>query len=495
MVRKGLSKRGFNRKGLSDVVVTVLLILLVVAAIAIIWGFISTFLRSTDKIDTNTLNTALSIQAKSVMINWNGTLSFNAKMDSGESVDRVQITLYDNSGNTKMIYRNVSFQKLEVKNFYIPVEEHGFVNIAKIEIVPVIETQTGLQVGTMQGEYNINQLDVVQPGCGDGIANGAEQCDNGTSNGVIPGDIAYNANSSYCDLSCHNVIVRGPYCGDAACNSGENSNSCYLDCGSICNDGYLNGAEECESGNLNGSSCSSKGYLFGTLNCSLSCKFDTSQCLVSTSELTAFYKFDESSYSGSAGDVKDFTGRNNGTSYGSLSSTSGKVGNAASFNGNGQYVKIPSLDGTGSDFSKNYSVSAWIKTNAPSLATIYSKTNPNYWCDGGDKLLWLSGNALDFQDCGGGGDWRTSYNIPSNAWIQVALTYNAITKTLTFYVNGTVIQTYSSYNRGLDPTSSIFRIGRYANGAQGDFKGLMDNFMLFNRTLSDAEINAIFNNQ
>jgi hypothetical protein len=562
-------RRGMKRRGISDVVVTVLLVLLVVVAVAIIWGFISSFLRSTDKIDTNTLNTALSIQAKSVTVNWNGTLSFNAKMDMGESVDRVQITLYDSSGNTKMIYRNTSFQKLEVKRFYIDSGEHGLADIAKIAIAPIIETQTGLQVGTMQGEYNINQLD-VKPGCGnakidsgeecdngknnlnsvlreslvyntnstycniqcllnttrgpycgdsiiDNTNGGNEQCDNGTSNvnGVVRSSIAYNSNSTYCNLQCLLNTARGPYCGDGIKDSsaGETCDNATLNgqaitkaqvsygstgyyCNSICQqvavagprcgDGIIDSPnEDCEGSNLNGETCMSKGYYSGTLSCS-SCKFDISQCYLPTSGLKAYWKFDESTGSTTA---SDSSGNGNTLTVNSGSkfvTNGGKRGNGIRFHGQGSNGGASKNNFEIAPYESTISFWANLSSMTNCQNNICTAINSNTGGSDGWIMIRYNSAANGIEFIHTGLSVTVPYSSDFNNWVNYVMAWNNTRYGI--YRNGILNQ-----SGAMSPISSSGGITIGANGQNFRvFNGTIDEVVIWNRTLNATEISQIY---
>lgn len=189
-----------NKRGLSDVVTTVLIILLVVAAVTIIWGFLLPVLNSTNKIDARTLTTGISIKSQSVTITNDKNISFNVGMASGDKVSGAKIIISDSSGNVKEAYRNFSLQNLEVKSVFISYAEHGLANPSKITIYPLIDTNTGVQIGSVQSEYNVNKVDFA-PGCGNGIVDSGEQCDGGISGQTCQSQ-GYYSGSVTCTSSC-----------------------------------------------------------------------------------------------------------------------------------------------------------------------------------------------------------------------------------------------------------------------------------------------------
>lgn len=57
--------------------------------------------------------------------------------------------------------------------------------------------------------------------CGDGVVNqNTEECDNGSSNGSVCTP-TYGNSCNYCSVSCQNISVTGPYCGDGIMNGDE----------------------------------------------------------------------------------------------------------------------------------------------------------------------------------------------------------------------------------------------------------------------------------
>ncbi|HUQ05234.1 MAG TPA: DUF1554 domain-containing protein [Kofleriaceae bacterium] len=120
--------------------------------------------------------------------------------------------------------------------------------------------------GANNGMYGYCAYDCTGPGlrCGDGTQNGPEFCDSGSNNGMY----------GYCNAGC---TAFGPRCGDGttngpeACDSGVNNGTygyCNAQCtalGPRCGDGVQNGPESCDSGANNGqygfcnSACSALG--------------------------------------------------------------------------------------------------------------------------------------------------------------------------------------------------------------------------------------------
>lgn len=90
-------------------------------------------------------------------------------------------------------------------------------------------------------------------GCGNGIVEGTEQCDNGGANTNTSCTVAYHnppLTCSNCTTSCTLNIVTGAYCGDGACNNSETKNTCPADCGG-CGNGVIETGEQCDDGNAN----------------------------------------------------------------------------------------------------------------------------------------------------------------------------------------------------------------------------------------------------
>jgi len=87
-------------------------------------------------------------------------------------------------------------------------------------------------------EYSDLQLTILPKTnpivCGNGIKEGTEQCDYGSSNGQVCNPL-YGSSCQYCSTQCKLITLKGPYCGDGTCSNGETCDSCPTDCG-VCPD-------------------------------------------------------------------------------------------------------------------------------------------------------------------------------------------------------------------------------------------------------------------
>ncbi len=113
--------------------------------------------------------------------------------------------------------------------------------------------------------------------CGNGVKEGAEQCDAGASNGAACAP-EYGSTCTYCDVSCLEQTVRGPYCGDLV----------------------VNGQEQCDGTDLGSATCDAGQT--GAVSCTNTCILDKDGCFDSTTTVpTCAIIYDE--FSGNSLDV------------------------------------------------------------------------------------------------------------------------------------------------------------------------------------------------
>ena len=110
---------------------------------------------------------------------------------------------------------------------------------------PITTTTTVSSTGSEVGTGGESEASGPQPGCGDGVVDGGEQCDDGADNG----------DTRPCTSACRvNVCGDGhPLAGTEACDDGNqvNNDDCRDDCTRTptCGNSKLDAGEQCDDGN------------------------------------------------------------------------------------------------------------------------------------------------------------------------------------------------------------------------------------------------------
>jgi hypothetical protein len=181
------------------------------------------------------------------------------------------------------------------------------------------------------------------------------------------------------------------------------------------------------------------------------------------------------------GNTFDIVGGDMGTWNGTSAYTAGEVGQAFSFNGSSwvQAASTPSLSPTAA-----ITIDAWIQPQATASNRIVDKITAG-GADG--YLLDLLSNHLRLIVDGKSVSGSTT--LSSGVTYHVAGTFDG--STLNVYVNG--VNDGSLVATTTIPTNSLpLRIGADQTGANR-FSGWIDEVEIFNRALSQSEIQAIFN--
>jgi hypothetical protein len=203
--------------------------------------------------------------------------------------------------------------------------------------------------------------------------------------------------------------------------------------------------------------------------------------------LVGWWRMDDTN---SSGDVVDYMGRNNGSKVGGvvINSSSGRFGNGSWFDGVNDYIlfnnsKLPRVN-------NSFSFSAWLNPNPNSgnkVIYVSGSLGNQYW-----YLRLDSSNRLIFHKYAGTGYTATKGFISDDGWHYAVVTYDELNNNLSFYVNG-------SYKSSSTPESFNTSIGSSYLGRdvpQADnlpWNGTIDEVMIFNRSLSLAEIKALYN--
>jgi uncharacterized protein (TIGR02145 family) len=180
--------------------------------------------------------------------------------------------------------------------------------------------------------------------------------------------------------------------------------------------------------------------------------------------------------------------------FGQQSVTGGVVGQALVFDGEDDYVKITDatddLKAVGSDLT----ISAWI--NFDDTSTLMRGIIGNDFESGGYSFsiedppaddfkatLWIDSNIISIK-----GDTA----LQSNRWYHLAVVFNNSTQSGTFYLNG---QNDGTKSRGasIGDGGNTFYVGVDSRDGSGfEFDGLIDEVRIYNRVLSETEIQKLY---
>ena len=206
------------------------------------------------------------------------------------------------------------------------------------------------------------------------------------------------------------------------------------------------------------------------------------------------------------GNAADVAGGNSGTLQGGVSFSAGMVGRAFNFDGVSNYVQVPSsssLNPTGS-----FSIETWIY---PLQDIVGEQWLVGKWGDTGElanqrsySFTLLSGRALGFSisDLAHQADssFHTFHTDPGaitlQAWNHVAAVYDQSTGTRSIFVNGLQVKSRTDTPITILNGVAPLTFGGFVRGGgliANYMDGLLDEVSCYNRALSAAEIQAIYN--
>jgi len=175
------------------------------------------------------------------------------------------------------------------------------------------------------------------------------------------------------------------------------------------------------------------------------------------------------------------------TNNNSVTYTTGKFSDAGSFNGTDQYLSILDASAPNLEITQDQTWSCWIypdvmpqngkrimgKRLNGKKSILFSSAAPRY------ELAGLSTNE----------NVTSTISLTAGNWYHIVGVYDSTNTKLKIFVNG--IKTEVTASGSATDTNDIFSIG--AEGSNGQyFDGLIDDVAIFNRALTDAEIQEIY---
>jgi hypothetical protein len=233
-----------ERKGLSTIIVTLILILVSLVAVGIIWVVVRNIIQTgTEGVGLSQFSLSAKILDVSVD-NSSNNVSLTVKRNAGEGELEGISFVFSSGENNEVITRNVSLKELEQMKFYFHLINTSVSDLISVSIVPLIRQDEKQITGIALDKYNFGNSKNYIPG----------QTTCTPTNCSILGYVCGTWNNGTCagTLNCGNCT------GGQICNaSGRCVSSCVpATCAGLgyqCGSGYANGT--C-SGTLNCGNCS-----------------------------------------------------------------------------------------------------------------------------------------------------------------------------------------------------------------------------------------------
>lgn len=228
-----------------------------------------------------------------------------------------------------------------------------------------------------------------------------------------------------------------------------------------------------------------------------------------TSDLIHHWEFNESSINGTPGEVNDSVGSRNGYAVNGASVTTGKIGNAASFDGSDDYINV---DTSAFVVPEAFTIAVWVyRDTSGSRHTIFSGCNdPNSDCTGLDYdalLFEIDGSnkvALSMnwrRSSTGSCSYASSPAITTGVWTHVAVTFDRLSNNtnVKMYINGSEVARSRSCTGSSTANIPINTgIGAQVAGnntisfSKFEFDGAIDDLRFYDRLLDSADVEELY---
>ncbi len=196
--------------------------------------------------------------------------------------------------------------------------------------------------------------------------------------------------------------------------------------------------------------------------------------------------------------IVDATGNgHNGTVVGTLTpGASGKFGNAFTFPGGGNYIKVTNV--TGLNSLTSVTETAWIYTTTwgPSYnsytETLVLDESPRCYSLATDNFHSFNGQAGGLNPSYPVASAHTNYGYSDGSWHLFSLTYNASTGTGKVYIDNNLMNTATG-GGALGTGFTYLTLGCHATNTSYGWIGSLDDIGIWSAALTDPEVYAIYN--
>ena len=213
-----------NRRGLSAIVTTLLIILLSIVAIGAVWVVISNVIDEGSE-DINLARFTLDIVIKSAYVDTadSNKIKVSVRRSVGKGDVKGLNFVFSDGSKSVVVRKDIVLNELDERTFEFTsaeLEGIGFGSGDTVSIAPIFDSSGSEKTGEITDTEKISS----SASGGGGGGGGDLECSDGIDN---DGD----GNTDLVDAGCVNAEDDDETnCGDGACEGGENSDNCLLDC-------------------------------------------------------------------------------------------------------------------------------------------------------------------------------------------------------------------------------------------------------------------------
>jgi len=456
-----------NKRGLSEVVTTLITILLVMVAIGIVWVVVQNILKSgTEQISLGQLT--LNLKISQVKTEADGTLNVKVKRNPGAGeLIGIKFVISDGT-NTKVIERETEMKVLEEKTFKFNSSElEGISSVKEVSIAPIILTET-------RKKKILNVIDSFESN-----ESLISIMSNETLDITPPLLTIYSPITTTYSANAINFIVTLSETG--SCEYSLNSGVANISMNTSDNIRFFN------SSILSGGIYTVRFYCndsAGNRNDTESVLFSISnvEIVKSMTGLVSWWRFE--------GDAKDSVGSNDGTITGAVFNSSGKYGGAYQFDGVNDYINIPYSSDFDFGTGINFTISMWLKKGANNAQMwLIDRRITSGATQGFGVYNAPTSNNLSFYALS-----STRYSnlqLSDTEWHHVVFTANRGVGS-NFYLDNVISNTMSNVPGNYSNVTQMTIGGRSFTQPALTYNGSIDEVMIFNRSLSASEVSDLY---
>ena len=185
-----------GKKGLSTIVITILVVSLALVAIGIVWQIISGILESSEE-DTEFSQSRINMRLSSVFVEGSYVSLKVSRLTGPGDMRRVKF-IFSDGRRSESVENTTSLEELEEKTFLLVLTSLDYSELKTISVAPMIRLSSGeIRIGNILDTYTIRAGNYNQS---------RKELDGQICNELIscPGDIE---GSSECDALTGNIII------------------------------------------------------------------------------------------------------------------------------------------------------------------------------------------------------------------------------------------------------------------------------------------------